>query len=112
MSVKEFESLKRQVNLLLYLITKSPGAADAGTLPTAMRTSSEALCHVETLANLSLDNILLQEKKIVALLSITVLISLLLICIKTCYKYYLESESLIFFSELQVLFKKHLKLSA
>ena len=43
MSVKGFESLKRQVNLSLYLITKSPGAADAGTLPTAMRTSSEAL---------------------------------------------------------------------
>ena len=43
MSVKGFESLKRQVNLWLYLITKSPGAADAGTLPTAMRTSSEAL---------------------------------------------------------------------
>ena len=68
--------------------------------------------HVETLENLSLDNILLQEKKIIALLLITVLISLLLICIKMCYKYYLESESLIFFSELQVLFKKHLKLSA
>ena len=71
MSVKGFESLKRQVNLLLYHIAKSPGAADAAHSQQQWEPAVKPYDHVETLENLSLDNILLQEKKILALLLIT-----------------------------------------
>ena len=104
MSVKGFESLKRQFNLLLYHVTKSPGTADTGTFPTAMRTSSEALwlC-VNIREPVTLMTFCLRRKKEFSIaLALHGHSNLTFIDLyQMYYKHYLESKSLIFFSELQ-----------
>ena len=112
MSVKGFESLKRQVNLSLYLITKSPGAADAGIFPIALRTSSEALWSCGNIITL-MTFCIRRKKEFSIVLALHNHSNLTFIDLyQMYYKHYLESKSLIFFSELQVLAKEHLKLSA
>lgn len=94
------------------MLPRVPGAADAGTLPTAMRAMSEALWPCGNSRDSVMTTFCFRRKNFsIALDNCSHLT--LLICIKMCYKYYLESESLIFFSELLKYYsKKHLKLSA
>ena len=109
---ERYLNLSKEAIWLLHHVTKSPGAADAGTFPTAMRTSSETLWsrgNVITLMTFCIR----RKKEFIIVLALHNHSSLTFIDLyQMYYKHYLESKSLIFFSELQILAKEHLKLSA